>query len=144
MTLQLSTAWHRQPDDEAAGSPETPEDEATLSRIAVNVDRIRLTQPLPRPARERPGDRPAPRPARGGAGYAETRPTAAPEGRPARRRVAGGRNRARSGERPTNERAAGPPAAKRHGFTPATTHGPRSPGPDGSAPTVEPSGQMER
>ena len=46
MTLHLSTAWSRQPGDEAAGSPESPEDEATLSRIAVNVDRIRLTQTL--------------------------------------------------------------------------------------------------
>ena len=46
MTLHLSTAWRRPPSDEAAGSPESPEDEATLSRIAVNVDRIRLTQTL--------------------------------------------------------------------------------------------------
>ena len=46
MTLHLSTAWSREPGDEAAGSPESPEDEATLSRIAVNVDRIRLTQTL--------------------------------------------------------------------------------------------------
>ena len=46
MTLHLSTAWRRRPGDEAAGSPESPEDEATLSRIAVNVDRIRLTQTL--------------------------------------------------------------------------------------------------
>ena len=46
MTLHLSTSWRRQPGDEAAGSPESPEDEATLSRIAVNVDRVRLTEAL--------------------------------------------------------------------------------------------------
>ena len=46
MTLHLSTAWRGQPGAEAAGSPESPEDEATLSRIAVGVDRIRLTQTL--------------------------------------------------------------------------------------------------
>ena len=46
MTLHLSAAWCREPGDVAAGSPESPEDEATLSRVAVNVDRIRLTQTL--------------------------------------------------------------------------------------------------
>ena len=46
MTLHLSTAWRRQPGAEAAGSPESPEDEATLGRIAVHVDRSRLTQTL--------------------------------------------------------------------------------------------------
>ena len=48
MTLSIAAAWRRSPGDEAAASPgpvET-EDEATLGRIAVNVDRIRLTQAL--------------------------------------------------------------------------------------------------
>lgn len=48
MTLSIAAAWRPSPGNEAAASPgpvET-EDEATLGRIAVNVDRIRLTQAL--------------------------------------------------------------------------------------------------
>ena len=48
MKLSIDVAWCRSPGDEAAASsgPMETEDEATLGRIAVNVDRIRLTQAL--------------------------------------------------------------------------------------------------
>ena len=48
MTLSIDAAWCRSPGDEVAASSglmET-EDEATLGRVAVNADRVRLTQAL--------------------------------------------------------------------------------------------------
>ena len=48
MKLSIDVAWCRSTGDETAASsgPMETEDEATLGRIAVNVDRIRLTRAL--------------------------------------------------------------------------------------------------